>query len=89
MITKIYFFEGYSWFKFNNLGLVLGMTLNFYTTVAKELRVRKFKGLTPTFVEVTWEKLVESFFAQTLPHRVIISLISDEFSPKPQIVSLS
>ena len=29
------FFEGCSWFKFNNLGLALGMALKFYTKVAR------------------------------------------------------
>ena len=38
------FFEGWSWFKFNNLGLVLGANLKFYTSVVKglKLKVRKF-----------------------------------------------
>ena len=50
-----------SWFKFNNLGLTLGMNLKFYTSVAKglKLKVRKIWGLIPTFVEVTKGKLVE------------------------------
>ena len=54
------FFEGWSWFKFNNLGLALGMALKFYKSLAKELKlkVRKFWRLAPTFVEVIWEKLV-------------------------------
>ena len=30
-----HFFEGWSWSKFNNLGLTLGMALTFYTSVAK------------------------------------------------------
>ena len=49
------FFEGWSWFKFNNLGLALGMALRFYTSVAKgsKLKVRKFFGLILTFVKVT------------------------------------
>ena len=36
------------------------MTLRFYTSVVKELKVkvRKFLGLIPTFLEVTGEKLV-------------------------------
>ena len=36
-----------------------GMPLTFYTSVTKglKLKVRKFPGLTSTFVEVTWEKL--------------------------------
>ena len=33
---KTAFFEG-SWLKFNNLGLVLGMALKFYTSVVKGL----------------------------------------------------
>ena len=48
-------------FKFNNLELALGMTLKFYTSEAREakLKVRKFWGLIPKkFVEVTGEKLV-------------------------------
>ena len=58
MTRKTAFFEGWSWFKFNNLGLALGTNLKFYTSVAKglKLKVRKFWGLIPTFVEVTWEK---------------------------------
>ena len=60
MIRKTAFFEGRSCFKFNNLGLALGKNLQFNTSVAKgsKLKVRKFLGLIPTFVEVTGEKLV-------------------------------
>ena len=38
------FFEGYSWFKFNNLRLTLGMALRFSISVEKglKLKVRKF-----------------------------------------------
>ena len=45
---------GWSWFKFIDLGLALGMKLKFYTSVAKrlKLKVRKFWGLNPTFIEV-------------------------------------
>ena len=41
---KNHFFQGRSWFKFNNLGLVLGIASKFYTSVAKglKLKVRKF-----------------------------------------------
>ena len=41
--------------KFSNLGMALGMALKFYTSVTKrlKLKVRKFLGLIPTFVEVT------------------------------------
>ena len=60
MTRKTAFFEGWSWFKFNNLRLTLSMNLKFYTSVAKglKLKVRKFWGLIPTFIEVTGEKLV-------------------------------
>ena len=53
-------FERQSWFKFNDFGLALGMSLKFNTSVTKGLKpkVRKFLGLIPTFVEVTGEKLV-------------------------------
>ena len=57
-------YEGWSWFKFNNLGLALGTSLKFYTSVAKglKLKVEKFLGLIPMFVEVTEEKLVGGGF---------------------------
>ena len=65
---KPLFFEGWSWFKFDNLKLALGMTLRFYTSVAKgsKLKVRKFCRLSPTFVEVTGEKLVGGAFPHLL-----------------------
>ena len=44
--------------KFNNLGLALGMALEFYTRLLK-LKVRKFYGLIPTFIKITGEELVE------------------------------
>ena len=62
---KPLFFEVWSWFKFNNLGLALGTNLKFYTSVIKglKLKVGRFLGLIPTFVEVTGKKLVgRSFF---------------------------
>ena len=45
------FFEGWSWLKFNNLGLTLEMNLKFCTSVAKafKLKVRKFFGQIPMF----------------------------------------
>ena len=60
MTRKASFFEGWSWFKFNNLGLAIGTDLKFYTSEAKglKLKVRKFCGLIPTSVEVTGETLV-------------------------------
>ena len=52
-------FEGCSRFKFNNLGLALGMALKFYTSEAKglKLKIRKFWGIIPMFAEVTEKKL--------------------------------
>ena len=66
---KNLFFEGWSWFKFNNLGLALGTNLKIHTSVAKglNLKVRKFLGLTPTFVEVRGEKLVGRAFLAPWP----------------------
>ena len=53
------FFEGWSWFKYNNLGLALGTNLKFCSSVAK--------GLNPTFLEVTGEKLVGGGLFAPLP----------------------
>ena len=53
---------------FDNLGL--GTNFKFYTSVAKriKLKVRKFLGLIPTFVEITGEKLVGGgLFGHTPP----------------------
>ena len=52
--------EGWCWFKFDNLGLALGMTLKFNISVAKgfKIKVSIFLGLVHTFVEVAGEKLV-------------------------------
>ena len=60
MTRKTTFFEGRFWYKVNHLGLALGTNLKFYTSLSKglKLKVRKFWGLIPTFVEVTGEKLV-------------------------------
>ena len=60
LTRKTSFFDRWSWFKFNNLGLALGTNLKFYTSVAKglKLKVRKFWGLISTFAEVTGGKLV-------------------------------
>ena len=59
LARKTTFFEGWSWFKFNNLGLSLGTNLKVYAKVAKwlKLKFRMFLGLIHTFVEVTVEKL--------------------------------
>ena len=42
----------------------IGIALTFYTSVAKviKVKVRKFLGLIPSFVEVTGEKLVGGTF---------------------------
>ena len=47
------------------MGLALGMALKFYTSVTKglKLKVRKFRGLIGTFVEVTEEKQVGGPFS--------------------------
>ena len=71
MTRKTDFVEGFTWFKFNNLGLALVMDLKFYTSVAKrsKLKLRKFWGLIPTFVEVTGEKLVGGPFWPSYPEK--------------------
>ena len=65
MTRKATFFEGWSWFRLNNLGLAVGTNLKFYTSVAKglKLKVKMFWGLIPTSVEVTGEKLVGGLLA--------------------------
>ena len=62
------FFEGWCWFKFNNLGLARGIDLKFYTSVAKELKGSKFWGLITTFVEDTEEKLIGATFLPLPPN---------------------
>ena len=64
-----HFFEEWSWFKFNNLGLALGTNVKFYTSVTKglKLKVRMFCGLILTFIEVTGEKLVGGTFPPLPP----------------------
>ena len=56
-----FFFKRWSWFNFNNLGLALGMVLKSNNSVIKglKLKVIKFWGLIPRFIEVTGETLVE------------------------------
>ena len=43
---KKHFFEGWTWFKFNNFGLTQGTALKFYTNVAEglKLKVKKLVG---------------------------------------------
>ena len=49
--------------------MALGTNLQFYTSVAKrlKLKVRKFWGLVPTFVEVTGEELIRGAFLPPPP----------------------
>ena len=57
--------------KFNKLGLAKGIALNFYASVEKgsKLKVSRFLGQIPTFVEVTEEKLIEGLFSNNdQPH---------------------
>ena len=56
----------------NKLGLALGMTLKFYISVAKglKLKVRRFCGLSLMFVEVTGEKLVGGAFLPPILNRI-------------------
>ena len=70
LTRKNTFFEGWFWFKFNNLGLALGKILKFYPSVTKglKLKVRKFCGLSPTFVKVAREKLVGGDLFAFLPY---------------------
>ena len=67
---KVNFFMGRP--GFNNLGLVLGMTLKFCTSVTKglKLKVKKIWWLIPTFVEVAREKLVGKDFWFLIMNRV-------------------
>ena len=63
LARKTTFFEGYSWFKFNNIGLARVMSSKFYASVAStKTKSQKVLGTT-SFVEVTGEKLVGGLFA--------------------------
>ena len=69
LTRKTTFIEEWSWFKFKNLGLKLGTNLKLYSSVAKglKLKVQRFWGLLPTFVEVTGEKVVGRLFCPPPP----------------------
>ena len=71
LARKNAFFEGWSWFKFNSFGMVLGMASKFYNCVGKmlKLKVRKLWGLLPTFVEITGEKQEWGVFLP--PHSIL------------------
>ena len=87
LTRKTALFEGWSWFKFTNLGLALGTNLKFYTSVAKrlKLKVRKFWWIIPTFVEITGEKLVGELFAPPPPFWIELkqNKISKMMQPTP------
>ena len=67
---KTAFFEGWSWFRFNNLVLPLGKNLKFYSSVAKglKLKVRKFWGLIPTFFRSSRGKIDRGNLFAPPPH---------------------
>ena len=79
LTRKTAFFEGWSWFKFNNLGLALGTNLKFYSSTEKgsKLKVSKFLGIISTFVEITGEKLVVGAFLTPPPilNRLILLFV--------------
>ena len=68
LLRKINFLEGCFWFRFNNLGLALGMTLKIpgCTTKGLRLKVSKFWRPIPTFAEYTWGKTGKGPFS-TIP----------------------
>ena len=66
------------WLKFNNLNVALVMTLTFYTSVVKglKLRIRKFWRLILTLGEVVGKKIVERpFYRPSLPHPPILNRV--------------
>ena len=73
MTRKTAFYEVWSWLKFNNLGLALGIALKIYTSVAKELKlkVRKFYGLITRFVKV---RVGKDLFAPPLPILIQVTI---------------
>ena len=64
MTRKTVFYEGWSWFKFNNWGLTPGKNLKFYIILAKGLK------LIPMFGKVTGEKLVGGSFCPAVNLRL-------------------
>ena len=67
---KTSFFKKWSWFKLNNLGLVLAIISKFYASVATKgliLKIRTFWLLIPTFVEVEGGKMSEQPFCPPSP----------------------
>ena len=78
---KKQFFEGYAWFKFNNLGLTQGIAWKLFTIVTKglKLKVTKFLGLVFNFVEIAGKKLVGGPFTPPIWNRV--KSCFDNFGP--------
>ena len=58
------------WFNFNNQRLALGLVLDFYTSVAKalKLKVGKFWGIIPMFEEVQRKKIQKINKSRDTPH---------------------
>ena len=69
-----FFFEGWSWFKFNNMRLVLAMALKFYSCVEKRVKTKRQKNLRAN----SYFPLRGLFAPQSLM----------ELTPKVQIVSV-
>ena len=81
------FFDWWSWFKFNNLGLALDIALKFYSSVANglKIKVKIFEGLIPNFIKNTGEKLLGGGgggvggFLPTILNRVKCVTVSKQF----------
>ena len=78
LTRKINLFEKRTWFKLYNLGLALGMVLQFYASVAKGLKIKVSQVWVriPAFEEVTGEKLVGGLFAPPFPHPGSVKKVS-------------
>ena len=65
---KTYFFEGWSCFKRNNIGMVLDMASKFNSSVTKVLKLKfsKFWGLIPTEVWYFLKDILAKFILQLL-----------------------
>ena len=81
-----------AWFEFNNLGLSIGINLTFYISVAKglKLKVRKFWGLVPTYVETAGEKLIgEPFLSPCWIGLILIASLHKKWSFPLRIPSVN
>ena len=85
IITNI--LVGCSWFKFNNLGLTLGMDLKFYTSVAKGLKLKDIKvfGGDSNVFRSYREKTGSGTFCSPILNRV--NGISFRFGPATQALT--